>query len=69
MRPIILLALLGLAGCANTVGPFAARSPERVDDPRLAISEQESRERDRYAIPQEGPGIAPPSGNNYRFGQ
>ncbi len=62
MRRILMLCLIGLAGCQNVSGPFAPRAPARVDDPRLSISEQESRGRDRWAIPDESPRVAPPSG-------
>ncbi len=52
MRRLCLAALL-FTGCANTNGPFAARSPQRVDDPRYNISEQEARSRDRLALPEQ----------------
>jgi len=42
-----------MTGCANVNGPFAARSPQRVDDPRLTIPEQEARGRDRLALPEQ----------------
>jgi hypothetical protein len=61
MRKLLLLAVLALAGCQNVAGPFAARPPQRVDDPRLSIPEQQYRGRDRYALPDETSG-APPSG-------
>ena len=51
MRKLILLGLLFLAGCQNTVGPFGYRRPLRVDDPNLPIEEQERRGRDRLALP------------------
>jgi hypothetical protein len=69
MRRVFLVALMCLAGCQNLTGPFAPRSPERVDDPRLPISEQEVRGRDRYAIPQESHSVGPPSGDIYPFGK
>lgn len=69
MRRIIFLGVLCLAGCQNTIGPFSAREPGRVDDPRLPIGEQQMLARDRYALPQESPAVGPPSGNNYRYGQ
>jgi hypothetical protein len=69
MRRVVLLAVLALAGCQNTIGPFAPREPERVDDPRFSIREQEIRGRERYAIPQESQQVAPPSGNVFRPGQ
>jgi hypothetical protein len=57
------VALLCLAGCQNVIGPFAPRTPERVDDPHYSIAEQESRGRNRYALPDDSPRVAPPSGN------
>ena len=69
MRKIFLLMIVCLAGCQNTIGPFSARAPARVDDPRLPISEQEALGRDRYAIPQESRSVGPPSGDNYLFGK
>jgi hypothetical protein len=67
MRRIFLLCvLLGLAGCQNVSGPFAPRTPSRVDDPRLTINEQESRGRDRWAIPEQSNRIMPGSGEELR---
>ena len=40
-------------------GPFAHRTPERVDDPRLPIPEQERRGRDRYALPEADRNVVP----------
>jgi len=61
MRRMILAATLTLAGCANLNGPFAARTPQRVDDPRLPIPEQEARGRDRLALPGDVPEVMPRS--------
>jgi hypothetical protein len=61
MRRIWLAALLALAGCANVNGPFAARPPQRVDDPCYTIPEQEARGRDRLALPMQAPEVMPPS--------
>jgi len=70
MRRILLLGLLfGLAGCQNITGPFMPRPRERVDDPYLSISEQQSRGRDRYAIPDNSPQVGPKSGNVNPFRQ
>jgi hypothetical protein len=69
MRHILILGILCLAGCQSTIGPFAPRTPQRVDDPRNTIPEQESRGRDRYAIPDESQQVGPPSGNAYPFGR
>jgi hypothetical protein len=49
VRRLCLLSLLGLAGCQNVNGPLGYRRPERVDDPRLPISEQQARGRERYS--------------------
>ena len=59
MRRVILLGVLLLAGCQSTVGPFAPRGPERVDDPLLSIPEQQQRGRDRLALPEDDRGVAP----------
>jgi hypothetical protein len=52
MRRLWLAAALLMAGCANVVGPFEYRQPERVDDPLLSISQQQQRARDRLALPE-----------------
>jgi hypothetical protein len=62
MRKLIYVGLLLAAGCQNTAGPFAARPPMRVDDPRLSIAEQQSRGRDRLALPDDFSGLAPKTG-------
>jgi hypothetical protein len=69
MRHILILGFLCLAGCETLTGPFAPRSPARVDNPNLSISEQESRGRDRFAIPDESSRVGPPSGNVYPLGR
>jgi hypothetical protein len=64
MRCILLLGIMFcLVGCQNVNGPFMPRPPGRVDDPRLSLTEQQSRARDRYAIPDNTPGVGPQSGN------
>ncbi len=63
MRRILLLgALIVMTGCQNVVGPFRPKSPLRVDDPSIPISEQQSRGRARYALPDESPSVGPYSG-------
>jgi len=62
MRKLFCLGLLLLTGCQNTAGPFQARPPLRVDDPRYSIAEQESRGRDRLALPDDFSGLAPKTG-------
>ena len=66
MRRLFVLSVLLAAGCGNVVGPFARREPERVDDPRLSIPEQERRGRVRLAFPDEDPHVA--TGNYGIFG-
>ena len=67
MRRIIILGIvLCLAGCQHVIGPFAPREPVRVDDPQISISEQESRGRDRWAIPDNSPKVGPTTGVGLR---
>jgi hypothetical protein len=51
MRRFLIMALLLAAGCENLRGPFAPRSPARIDDPNLSIPEQQARGRDRIGLP------------------
>jgi hypothetical protein len=60
MKRLILGGVLVLAGCQNIAGPFQPRGPGRVDDPLLPIGEQQRRGRDRYALPEDSPNLAPP---------
>jgi hypothetical protein len=62
MYRLLLAGALLLTGCQNIMGPFQPRQPERVDDPRLPISEQMRRGRDRLALPEESTTVAPHSG-------
>jgi hypothetical protein len=62
MRRLAVVVLLVLAGCCNLRGPFAHRQPLRIDDPRIPISEQERRARDRLAMPDPSPNVAPRTG-------
>ena len=60
MHRLILLVALCLTGCANVNGPLQHYfNPQRVDDPHLSIPEQEVRGRDRLALPEFGPNVAP----------
>ncbi len=59
MRRLFILGLLLLTGCESIRGPLAPRAPQRVDDPRYSIPEQERRGRDRLAVPDESKGIGP----------
>jgi hypothetical protein len=64
MRRLFLASiLLALVGCTNYVGPFQPRSPQRIDDPRLSLQEQDRRERAQVAIPQQSPQAGPPLNN------
>jgi hypothetical protein len=69
MRHILILGILCLAGCQSINGPFAPRSPMRVDDPRDSIAVQESKGRDRFAMPDESRQAGPPSGNAFQPGR
>ncbi len=54
MHRLFLAGALCLTGCTgNIVGPFAPRTPQRVDDPCISIEEQATRGRDRLALPDE----------------
>lgn len=61
MHRLLLVGVLLCAGCQNTVGPFAPRQPQRVDDPLVSISEQQRRGRDRLALPEDDSRVAPPT--------
>ena len=47
------------------IGPFEHRDPQRVDDPRLCIGEQERRARDRLALPEQSVTVAPRTDVNF----
>ena len=53
MRTLLLIALLGLAGCQTAAGPLAPRRPERADDPLLCTAEQKRKARYLFAFPDE----------------
>jgi hypothetical protein len=59
MRRLFLLSALLVMGCQSVVGPFSHREPQRVDDPRLSISEQERRGRDRLEYQEIEPNVLP----------
>jgi hypothetical protein len=59
MRRFSLLVPLLLMGCGTVSGPFARRDPQRVDDPRLTIPEQEQRGRDRLSYQEIEPNVLP----------
>ena len=62
MSRFFLIGLLCLAGCRGVVGPFAQRDPQRVDDPRISIGDQQIRGRDRLALPDDANHLAPNTG-------
>jgi hypothetical protein len=65
LTEMLLIGTVLLSGC-TVAGPFEHnRNPQRVDDPRLSIPEQEVRGRDRMALPDTSPNIAPPSNAGY----
>jgi hypothetical protein len=61
MRRLLFVGLLLLAGCQGTVGPLqrAFTPAPPIDDPRLSITEQQQRERDRLALPDSSPEVGP----------
>ncbi len=62
MHRMMLLGLVLLAGCQNTVGPLANRFRERPDRPYYDIEEQKRRGRDRYPLPDDSPQVGPKTG-------
>ena len=59
---LILASLLFVVGCQNVTGPFKPRSPARVDDPALNLTEQEKLSRARLGLPEQSPQVLPQSG-------
>ena len=53
MRRMMLLSLLLLTGCQNTIGPLVNKQRGRPDDPYYNVSEQKRLGRDRYSLPDE----------------
>ena len=62
MRRWMLLGLLVLAGCRNTIGPLENRQRGRPDDPYFSIEDQKRFGRDRYALPQDSFANGPATG-------
>ncbi len=58
-RLLSVVVLLSVAGCCGVASPFEHRPPIRVDDPCVSISEQMRRGRDRLALPDPTPTVAP----------
>ena len=65
MRRLVVVGLVLLGGCRSVIGPFEHRDPQRVDDPRLCIGEQERRARDRLALPEQSVTVAPRTDVNF----
>jgi len=62
MRRMMLLGLLLLAGCQNTIGPLANAQRGRPDDPYYSIAEQKRFGRDRYSTPDDANFAGPKTG-------
>ena len=62
MQRLLLIGIVLLAGCQSIQGPFAGRTPERVDDPYFSIAEQQRRGRERLALPDDSRTAGPNSG-------
>lgn len=62
MRRWMLLSLLLLTGCQNTMGPLVNRTRARPDDPYYSIDEQKRRGRDRLARPDDSFSVGPRTG-------
>jgi hypothetical protein len=62
MRRLFLVLLLLAAGCESVRGPFAPRSPRRIDDPSLSIAEQQVLGRDRIGLPDNSSVLPPEAG-------
>ena len=62
MRRLLLPGVLLLAGCVGVEGPRYRRdNPQPVDGPCLTLEEQQRRERDRLALPEESSNVGPPT--------
>jgi len=64
MRRMMLLGLLLLTGCQNTIGPLVNRQRGRPDDPYYSIEEQKRFGRDRYSLPDDSYTAGPKTGIN-----
>lgn len=62
MRRMMLLGLLLLAGCQNTMGPLQNRLKPRPDNPDVSAETQKRFGRDRYAMPDDSPLVGPRTG-------
>jgi hypothetical protein len=64
MRRLMVLGLLVLAGCQNTVGPLQNRNREKADKPYYNIDQQMERGRDRYPMLDDSPQVGPNTGTS-----
>jgi hypothetical protein len=62
MRRLLVLGLLFLAGCQNTIGPLANRQRDKADNPYYNIEDQKRRGRDRYPLAEDSPLVGPNTG-------
>ncbi len=62
MRRWMLLGLLLLTGCQNTIGPLVNRQRGRPDDPYYSVEEQKRFGRDRYSLPDDSNLAGPRTG-------
>jgi hypothetical protein len=62
MRRLGILAVLLFAGCQSVRGPLQPQPTTRIDDPRLPISEQERRGRDRLGYADDSHAVGPSLG-------
>ncbi len=66
MRRYLVLGLVVMAGCQNTVGPLQNRSREKADKPYYNTQDQMYRGRDRYPLLDDSPQVGPNTGtSNY----
>jgi hypothetical protein len=62
MRRLLILSLLVLTGCQNTIGPLVNRHRGRPDDPYFSAEEQKRFGRDRYSLPDDSFATGPKTG-------
>jgi len=62
MRRMMLLSLLLLAGCQNTIGPLVNKQRGRPDDPYYSVEDQKRFGRDRYSLPDDAYSAGPKTG-------
>jgi hypothetical protein len=59
LRRVLTAALIAAAGCQSQGGGLLYRQPDRADDPRFSIAEQQRRTRERYALLEANGNLAP----------